>query len=238
MTPQFKQKASEYNMYQLDNLPSEALNDNHFKSWLEWYTERFNKVEIPLGLLSIKEIEVGVFAEVRPEYENNSDDIKLYYIDHCSILVFIGGQVLRLQENRGKYSIQPMYKDINLLTRDTNNYQRRVFTDKVKEPNQIGVFTFKKIYDWAEHCKEYLQALKDCNEHIFGKKSENQKVIDDTIKALPNAKISTYQNRTDITCKMFDICFELLDNGAYLKQDIRYKGGLENVLKIEKKLSN
>jgi hypothetical protein len=233
MTTQFKQKASEYNMYQLENLPNEALDCNHFKSRLDWYKERFNKVEIPLGLLSIKEIEVGVFAEVREQYKNNSDDIELYYIDNYYILVFFGGQVLRLQENRGKYSINPMFKDINILTKNTNYYQRQPFIDKLKEPNQIGVFTFKKINDWFNYSNDYLKSLKDCNEHIFGKKSENQKVIDATIKALPNAKVSTYQNRTDIYCKLFDICFELLDNGAYLKQQIIYKGGLENVLKIE-----
>jgi hypothetical protein len=228
MTTQFKQKASEYNMYQLENLPNEALKCNHFKSRLDWYKERFNKVEIPLGLLSIKDVEVGVFVEVRI----NDTDL-YYYVENYYILVFFGGQVLRLRQDKNKYSIQPMFKDLNLLTRSTNHYQRQPFTDKVKEPNQIGVFTFKKINDWFNYSNEYLQALKDCNDHIFGKKSENQKVIDDTIKALPNAKVSTYQNRTNIYCKMFDICFELLDNGAYLKQEINYKGGLENVLKIE-----
>lgn len=225
MTTEFKQKVSEYNMYQLDNLPIEVLNSKYFRDNLEWYTERFNKVIIPQELISIKDIQVGVFTEIKTQYKNNSDEIELYYADDYCVLVFINNQVLRLKRHKGRYSLHPMFKDLNIITKTTNYNQRASFLDKLKTPNQMGVFTLKKLNDWADYCKQYLQALKECNDHINGKKVENQKVINDTIKSLPNAKGHTYINETSIYAKMFDIHFELLENGAYLKSNIIYKGG-------------
>jgi|688.fasta_scaffold309549_5 hypothetical protein len=231
MKKKFIEIAKESNLYTLQNLPQEALKDTYFMGNLEWYKERYNKVKIPEGIKNIQDIEVGVFAEVKPQYKNNSNEIELYYIENFYTLVFINDNVYILVFRKDKYSLFPIYRIVNLLSKDINSSQKYEFTKKIVEPNRIGVFTIKKLQDWAKYCEDYTQAIKDANFAVNSKLNENQKKIDNFISSLNGkCEVKQFRNYTIVNTKYFEVEFELLDNGAYLNEKIYYKGGLNGGL--------
>jgi hypothetical protein len=106
-------------------------------------------------------------------------------------------------------------------------------TKVLKSPNEIGVFTLNKIKQWFEYCNQYVILLQDKKKEIEGKLNDNQTIIDNFIASIKTEKkISTYQNRTYIDTKYFNVIFELLDNGSYLSKKIEYKGSLNDTLTI------
>jgi hypothetical protein len=234
MKKQFLNIAKESNLYTLQNLPQEALNNNYFMEHLDWYKKRCNKVEIPEGIKNIQGVEVGVFAEVKTQYKHNSNEIELYYIDHFYTLVFINENVYQLVCYKDKYTLFPIYRIVNLLSKDINSSQKYEFTKKIVEPKNIGVFTIKKLQDWAKYCEDYIQAIKDANFAVNSKLNENQKEIDSFISSLNGkCEVKQFKNYTIVKTKYFEVGFELLDNGAYLKKEIFYIGGLNGIIEIE-----
>jgi hypothetical protein len=229
--------AKEHNLFSIDNLPEYALNDGYFVERLDWHKERASKHHIPEGLKDIKGITFGVFNEVRAQKYNNSDEVELYYIDWTYTLILVDGSQTVLQlivDRKDKYWLYPLYSVINKLTHNLPNHKRQEAIKKLKEPNRIGVFTFKKLNDWNTHCIEYLQALENCKNEVNNIEQENRNKINKTIEALKDvSKVTTHTNRFWIETPNFEIRFELLDGGTYLKQEIQYKGGIDNLIKIE-----
>jgi hypothetical protein len=238
MTNNFLNIAKESNLYTLQNLPNEVLTDPYFIQNLEFYKERFEKIKIPETLNNIQGIEVGVFAEVRQQFKNHSEDHELYYIENYYTLIFIDENVYQLQYYKDKYSLYPIYRVVNLLSKDISNQQKYEFTRQVIEPNRIGVFTLKKLQDWAKYCKDYVQAIKDANEQVNSKSIANQKIIDDFIHELGNnCEVKKWRNTTIVETIFFQIEFELLDKGAYLSKKITYIKGIQGIIEIENKFN-
>jgi len=103
----------------------------------------------------------------------------------------------------------------------------------LNRPNGIGVFSQKKINDWIEYLKAKISILDNL---LISHKEENNKIqsqIDEFIKSIPNAKVSSYHNRTHIYGKYFDVTFEHDKASNHLSKKIEYKGGLSNVAKFE-----
>jgi hypothetical protein len=228
-----KQLATQFSMYQLDNIPAHVLNDSWFADRLDWYKERFEKKVNPL--INIQGIESGVFLEVKQQKKNYSDEHDLYFVDQEYILVKLDNSdtILLLMCNRNKYHFYPLYSVVNLLTWKMTSIQINEATKVLKSPNEIGVFTLNKIKQWFEYCNQYVILLQDKKKEIEGKLNDNQTIIDNFIASIKTEKkISTYQNRTYIDTKYFNVIFELLDNGSYLSKKIEYKGSLNDTLTI------
>ena len=237
----FLKKASELNYYTLETIPQNVLNDDWFAKSYEFKTEQFNKIIIPNELKNIDDIEVFVFAKISEQFENNFKDetIKkheLYYIDNFYILVYSKklDLICQLMNRNGKYCFHPLYEVLNKLQYKTSYEQRKPFLNQLKEPNQIGVFTPKKVNDWLLYCIDYIAKSKECLNSINSKLIENQKIIDDTIKSLKGCEVRKYHSSTVIKTPLFTISFELLNNGSYLSQKIKYTGTINDIIKLNK----
>lgn len=231
--------AAQYNYFTFDNMPENVLSDPWFKEKQDFKKEQFNKVVIPEGLQNLEGVEVCIFGSVKEQFLNNfkQPEVKeheLFYIDNFYICVYVEkyDSFMQLMQNRGKYHFFPVYEVINKLQRNTSYEQRKPFLSKVIQPNEIGVFTAKKVNDYATYCNEYIKAVNECNAAVNNKKAENEAKIKATIEALDGCKVSKYHNTTNIETKLFRINFELLDNGSYLSQKIEYKGGLKEIIDL------
>ena len=238
ITANFAKKASEYNYYTLENIPVNVLADEWFAKSYDFKKELFAKNSIPEGLESIPDIEVYAFAKVNEQFKNNfKDEAKeheLYYIDHFYTLIYSEklNLLCQLMNRNGKYYLFPLYDVVNKLHHKTSYEQRKPFLSQIKEPNMIGVFTAKKINDWLNYCIDYVAKCEECLNSVTNKSSENQKIIDETIKSLGGCNVHKYNNSTEIQTPLFRITFELLDNGAYLRKKIEYTGTIGDIIKI------
>lgn len=231
--------AKQFNYFTFENMPENVLNDKWFKDRVDFKKEQFNRISIPDGLLKLEDIEVCIFAKVREQFLNNfkNSEIKeheLFYIDNFYVCVYVEKYdcFMQLMQTGDKFHFFPVYELINKLQMATSDEQRKPFLDNVKQPNEIGVFTAKKINDYAIYCNNYISALTECNKAVKNKKAENEAKIKTTIDALTGCKVSNYNNTTKIQTKLFKIRFELLENGAYLSQTIDYIGGLNDIINL------
>ena len=228
------EKAAKIGYYQFENLPEHVKNNPYFKEnylnpekWEKWVAPDF---------FNTSKYEIGMFAKVRTQYKNFSDEIELYYIDYFVILLFDDSLdfplIMKNDWRTKKYHFHPVYELINKLTLKISYEQQKPFLAEIKKPNKIGVFSDKKLADWVEYCREYVFALEKCNDTITGKKTENQKYIDSVVNSMLGAKIDTHKNYTTIENKLFRIEFALLENGAYLQKKIEFKGAIEDIIKL------
>lgn len=228
------EKAAKFGYYQFENLPEHVKRDS-------WFNERYSNPEkwekwVAPDFFNTSKYEVGIFAKVRTQYKNFSDEIELYYIDYFVILLFDDSidfpLIMRNDWRTKKYHFYPVYELINKLTLKISHEQQKPFLSEIKEPNKIGVFSDKKIADWVEYCRGYVLALEKCNNTITNKKTENQKYIDSVVDSMPGAKIEKHNNYTIIGNGLFRIEFALLENGAYLQKKIEFKGTIEDIVKL------
>lgn len=228
------EKAAKFGYYQFENLPEHVKNDPYFKEnclnpekWGKWLAPDF---------FNTSKYEVGMFAKVRTQYKNFSDDIELYYIDYFAILLLDDSLdfpiIMKNDWRTKKYTFYPVYELINKFSSKISYEQQKPFLAEIKEPKKIGVFSDKKIADWIEYCREYVLALEKCNDTISSKKTENQKYIDSVINSMPGAKIEKHNNYTIIKNRIFRIEFALLKNGAYLHKKIEFTGTIEDIVKL------
>lgn len=227
LTNEFKAEAAKYNCYPINGIPKFYFDDEYFKKRFNFENEKETRIIIPESLKKCK-FESGIFAQINEEH-NNDGSHRLYYVDHFRILIFDGSNVVQLLEYKGKFFLHPMYKDINLLTRNLNHSNYGPYTDKIAEPNRIGVFTDKKLTDWFEYCRNYIQALQQCKGDNENKTKANLKRIEDVATALgvePKGH-STYKY---IQLKNIEIRFELLDNGNHLKETVVFTGKVDDVV--------
>ena len=228
------EKAAKFGYYQFENLPEHVKNDSWFKErhlnhekWEKWVAPDF---------FNTSKYDVGIFAKVRPQYKNFSNEIELYFIDNFEILLFDDSLdfplIMKNDWRTKKYRFHPVYALINKLTLKISYEQQKPFLAEIKEPNKIGVFSDKKIADWVEYCREYVLALEKCNDTITSKKTENQKYIDSVVDSMSGAKIEKYNNYTIIENRLFRIEFALLENGAYLQKKIEFNGTIEDIIKL------
>lgn len=228
------EKAARFDYYQFDNLPEHVKTDPYFKEkhsnpekWEKWVAPDF---------FNTSNYEVGMFAKVRTQYKNFSNEIELYYIDNFNILLFDDSLdfplIMKNDWRTKKYHFYPVYELINKLTLKVSYEQQKPFLAEIKEPNKIGVFSDKKIADWVEYCREYVFALEKCNDTITNKKIENQKYIDSVVDSMQGAKIEKHTNYTTIENKLFRIEFALLENGGYLQKKIEFTGSIDDIIKL------
>lgn len=227
------EKAAKWGYYQLHNLPAEALNDQWFKD-KHMNSDSFTAPDLPDYFKTCK-YEIGYFAEVRAQKNAFTGAVELWYIDSKAFLLFSDSLdfpvMLRKDSRTNKYSFYPIYPLVNRLQANSNYRVREKFVKEVKEPNMIGIFTDKKVSDWVNYCREYITALENASNSIEKKKADNLSKIESIIESLPGCKVTRGTGRTWIETKLFEITFELQESGTYLKQEIKFKGNLDDIVK-------
>ena len=153
--------------------------------------------------------------------------------DYGRVVIIVGDSVIRLvQERNKKYHFELDFDVMHKYHTINYKYQNEAIIDIIR-PNDIGVFTQKKINDWINYIEKKIRAL----DILLIKHSQSnvnlQKQIDDFICSIPKKTISTYQNKTRIHGQYFDVTFELDTENSNLHRTIEYKGGLSNVTKFE-----
>jgi len=231
------EKAAKFGYYQFENLPEHVLRDS-------WFNERYSNPDkwekwAAPDFFNTSRYEIGMFAKVRTQYKNFSDEIELYYIEKFNVLLFDDSLdfplIMKDDWRTKKYIFYPVYELVDKLRLKISYDQQKPFLDEIKKPNNIGVFSDKKIAAWVEYCRSYVSALEKCNDTITNKKIENQKYIDSVVDSMPGAKIGKHNNYTIIENRLFRIEFALLENGAYLQKKIEFKGTIEDIVKLHTK---
>lgn len=232
--------AAKFKFFAPDAIPAMYFEDEYFRTNFDNKNNNdyWRKKNIPDFLLNSELFQIGEFCEIREQLKNFTNEHELYFIESYCILVWCKGatnlMLLRKSWKNDKYTLFPIYNVVNKITYKLQRSQYNEYTKKVIEPNNIGVFTEKKVLNWVQYCNDYINALKQCENDILRKKNENQLKIDNTIKSLPNSKVRIYKNYTTLETEYFNIDFQLLNNGEYLDTKITYKGGLKGIIDLQK----
>jgi len=230
-----------FGLHTLNNLPAAALACPYFKEHLPTYTSRYADCQIPKELQSLDDIEAAIYMEVRAQRNARTEEIELYHAEYyMPVLVTYKGQTLQLRNHKGKYYFYPLYQVINRLDKFLTFDQKKQAIKHLKEPNQIGVFTAKKVIAWFDYCAEYITALEQAAEANKDEEARNRAVIEQHIKSLgPLAKV-THHNDTApyyIDTPHFATTLELVNNGTYLSHRTTFRGTLTDVARLERTLA-
>jgi hypothetical protein len=241
LSQDFLNAVAKFNYFTADNIPAHVLADKYFSekyntSDLAEIINRGGRFAIPSELETIEGIEVAKFANIREQKKSFSKETELYYIDYSLIFVYFQKtkEVFELSGLKGKFYLYTGNELIHETCGNLSYHQKEVFTEELVKPNQIGKFTFKKLDQWRVYCNEYLEALKKAKQHYDSTENESQNKIDSFVKSLgEKAKVSQWQNKTEVYTKNFRVIFEISSNKR-LYHTIQYTGDLESVLEFEK----
>jgi len=117
-----------------------------------------------------------------------------------------------------------------------SHYKRDEALKTISEPQKIGVFSVKKLDAWINYCIDYKNTLDALLNDVTEKNKQVDEEIKNFIDSLPQKTVRDHKDRVYIDTDLFSVIFEIDRPSAYLRTDIRYKGGLENVVKIQNTL--
>jgi len=226
--------ASQYNLFQSNKIP---------KDWIEYWDNNMNDYQkskgivLPQFIVENKNFEIGLFFECKIQDAGTDKEFK--YIDNNYILVkYIHSEticIVKYESRSKKYILNPLY---NLYSKYYNvlGSMRNEVYKSVNSPNLIGVFTEKKLIDWVTYCTDLVNAFESKYNEVNNKINDGQIEIDNFIKSLDgkNAKIERFKNKTYIETNLFYISLTLDSQSGYLSNEIRYKGGLKDIIEITK----
>ena len=228
------QKCAELNLFTFGNIPTQwtkpqKLGDSTFD-----YSEKVNNnYTLPSEILY--KYEHGLFWDCRKQLKNNSNEVELYYIERSQILFLSPkGNLVRLISYKGKYSFSPDYSHFREVER-VSHYKRKDIYEKsgLKEPNNIGVFTEKKINEWLEYCDNLIDLNKSIVEGANDKNKQIEQQIENFINSV-KCNVQKWSNNTDVVTEHFRVTFTHDKQSQYLSKKIEFKGTLEDIQRIEK----
>lgn len=162
------------------------------------------------------------------EQDTKHDGTITYYIESFAPLGTIHKGILCiLQDYQGKYRLHPDYQHERNLSFSYDT-KRKLLKD-LQEPNQIGVFSDKKINDWLEYCVEKVRILEEYEQVHQEKNAAILKEIEEIKKI---GKAGGYDNRTWVDTILFRIDLTHYPETAFLDKKITFNGGVDDVKKI------
>jgi hypothetical protein len=180
--------------------------------------------------------EADVFFQTN-DCVSNIDGSTSYSLERSMILVHkIGSPVfMELRDDRHKkFYLQPYYGQ---LTKYNNIYYalRNRAADIQSEPNKIGVFSMKKLNDWAFYCEAYVNSMEALLVEHNAKNVEIEKDIKRIITSMPPGTKFVSHNgiNTYLTGRFF--CIEITHDrsSACMGKKISFTGNTEDVIAIE-----
>lgn len=224
--------AAEHGYYNINSLPEHIKEDAYFKSRPEWTSPSFYDIHIPEGVKKLKNVQYGVFVEVR-EQRRSDGSHELYFAEYAPRLLVFSEKMeipLMLTFRKDKYVLFPLHSVVNKLQRGTNYRERAPFVDALKEPNRIGAFTDKKVEAWVDYCIDYMNACAKAADAVHEKEQANLATIEDFIKRAQCKSVQRHGKYTTVKTNLFTVDFEMEDGGAYLRTKIRFEGNLETLI--------
>lgn len=234
-----KELAAKDNLFLIGEMPQKFFKNEYFaKNFAHYKTKQnYHIKELPEFIKNNDNLESGLFFEVREQLVNNSGELELYYIENCYWLVkhkdFDFYTMLTSSWNaKGKMFFQLPFSFYNKYN-NISNFLKSEATKKIISPSNIGVFTDKKILDWFNYNKDFLNAYSELKDNVDTKNNELQSEIDNFICALNGkCKISIHDNSTYINTDIFEVTFQIFKDQNYLSKKINFKGGLNEIISI------
>ncbi len=231
--------AANKNLYQAQDIPAKYRQDNdyfnHKTKAGQFSGKEWSEVDKLIETLnSYPGIEAGRFFSVTEQ--ENYDKTMYYGIEDSRILVKANNLdiLLRLSAYKGKYHLSTDWSEDRIFTA-LHYSDRDKAIKELKRPNEIGVFTAKKVLDWVEYCRAYYSAMCDALRSNGNENAKIQANIDGWVKSLPGAKVTRWENSTRIKTKYFDISLKHDKQSAYLSKSVDFIGSIEDVIKLETK---
>lgn len=229
--------ASKYNYFQIDAIPQMYFEDAYFA---EHFDSKINHkysrtIEIPEFILNSNTFQVAEFCHISEQFKNVTKEHESYFIERFVILVYCetANEIMLLHTgyaHKNKYYLHPIWEAINKLQWNTPNNHAPEYV--LKTPNYFSLesMTEKKLLNWVNYCNDYLKILEDNANKHSDKKEQNLTEIQKIIHSLPNAKVSTYHDTTQIETNLFTITLTLENKGSYLSQKVQYKGTIQDII--------
>ena len=230
--------AKEFNLFTADKLPeiykkTQMLNGTPF-NFAERIERDIKSNRLPSDIL--KEFSNGLFFEAKEQKNSFSDKIELYYINHSYRLFFTpAGNIAILASQKGKYYFHPYYAYFRKW--DKIEYTKRENALKkagISEPNQIGVFTIKKIQDWLNYCDKYINCMNTLVEEMSKENEKIENQINEFVKKSGGTFSRWGENPTVtvVNCGFFEINFKHYKKSQFMNHEIKFKGDLKDILNI------
>jgi hypothetical protein len=224
-TNTLKSAAEKFNMYSAQDVPQE---------YREQSPHIIERQQEPVPDINTDNFEVGYFYECRIQDAGTPKETK--YIDHCHLLIKALDSDLLLMLKKDwktkKYYLYPYY-DIMYAYQNINHNLRQEAVKDLKEPNKIGVFTEKKLIEWAKYCRDYVQAHEQLLTSVNDANQAIEKEIKDFIDSIPYKQVNAHGNTTYIKTDYFSITLTHNRESKYLDKRIQFNGGLDAVKHIE-----
>ena len=231
-------EAAKFNLFTAENLPEVYKSPQYLNGSTFEYIGRVER-DLQNNILPsdvLKEFIHGLFFECKQQKRNFSEEIELYYIDHSYRLFLTpAGNLAMLKHHKGKYTFFPYYsyhhKWYNI---EYNKRVKALEVAGVVEPQQIGVFTPKKVQSWLNYCDSYINCLYSFAAEAQTENEKIQQKINDFIEK-SGGKASTWGNDPKITtvdCKLFQVRFNHYERSQYMSHEVTFKGGFLDVLDI------
>jgi len=158
------------------------------------------------------------------EYDNKEHyehaDIKMMYKDVAFYIKY--------WEYKKKYVI---YEDTLRTFKNLDSYTIKRIKEKIKEPQQIGVLSLKKLVNWFEYHINVINEAKELN-NING--SEKDKFL----KSIEGMRVSWYNNGKNGEIIQNGIKFSFTIGETYISKKIEVHYQVSNELENFFKLSN
>jgi hypothetical protein len=230
-----KQLAAEKNLFAYPDIPKKWRGYN-----FDFKTKDVNELKNITILKEIQKLdnyEIDLFFECRTQDEGTAKELN--YIEHSHIIVKRkDSDVLMILKESYKSERYFFHLAYHLLHKyhKISHYKRDEALKTISEPQKIGVFSVKKLDAWINYCIDYKNTLDALLNDVTEKNKQVDEEIKNFIDSLPQKTVRDHKDRVYIDTDLFSVIFEIDRPSAYLRTDIRYKGGLENVVKIQNTL--
>lgn len=198
-----------------------TINEQEFQALNIELTE-FNKKQIESVQRFKKEVEQFYPCEVRYFI---SGEINRF--EWCYVYMNANDLLFRIYQYKNKYHI---YCENKHSIRNLSNSQISEVTRKFESPNQIGVFTTKKIQAWIDYETATYNALLENEQQ---NKSAEQEFLK-SIENLPVRFDRDDKTKGSIKINGIEFSFEIIDGHVYQKIKLNYSAptSLELFLKL------
>jgi len=217
-----------HNLYTLSDIPEQWKQSRYF--------ERIeNDIdETPQFLKDLQGYESAKFYECRVQDEGTKDE--LYYIEHHRILVKKEGSgvVMRLayDSRAKKYHFHVTWEQLRQFDK-MDSYKRQEAIKGISEPNYIGVFSSKKVDDWAQYCEDYMKAMLTANDELSAKNTAIEQKIQSFIDSVQCDKIQSRDGITWVNTPLFEVKFNHSRASGHLHHTVTFKGELSDIIHLQ-----
>jgi hypothetical protein len=231
---QFQNNAKAFNLYIKENVPT-THTATQILNGREWsYKDKLNESLI-LPSEELKKFKHDLFFECRTQLKNNSEEVELYYIERSQLLFESPeGNLIMLWKHKNKFTFGPYYGHYREVQKISHYIREKAYKESgLKEPQQIGVFTEKKINDWLKYCDELIKFNAELVKVHTSKNDDLMKEVEEFIKK-SKGRVSKYQNIIDIDTDNFRVRFTVQKDQNYISKQITFKGDLNTILELSK----